>query len=50
MTVVKTRLVQACLTKTCNATYESLTAAETDLVSVEIFMTKLEGLYMQNFL
>jgi hypothetical protein len=51
MTTVKTtKLVQASLTKTCNVTYESLTAAETDQVSVQIFMTKLEGLYMQNSL
>jgi hypothetical protein len=35
MTIVKTtKLVQASLTKTCNVTYESLTAAETDQVSV----------------
>ena len=51
MTIVKTKkLVQASLTKTCNVPYESPTAAETDQVSVEIFMTKLEGLYTQNSL
>ena len=35
MTKVKTtKLVQASVTKTCNVTYDSLTAAETDQVSV----------------
>jgi len=51
MTIVKTKkLVQASLTKACNVPCESPTAAETDQVSVEIFMTKLGGLYMQNSL
>lgn len=51
MTIVKTtKLVQASLTKTCNVTYESLNAAGTDQVSVQIFMTKVEGLYTQNSL
>ena len=50
-TIVKTKkLVQASLTKTYNVTYEYLTAAETGQVSVQIFMTKLEGLHMQNSL
>jgi hypothetical protein len=35
-TIVKTtKLVQASLTKTCNVTYEFLTATETDQVSVQ---------------
>ena len=35
-TIVKTKkMVQASLTKICNVTYESLTAAETDQVSVQ---------------
>jgi len=33
--VITTKLVQASLTKTCNVTYESLTAAETDQLSVQ---------------
>jgi hypothetical protein len=33
--VITTKLVQASLTKTCNVTYEFLTAAETDQLSVQ---------------
>jgi len=48
MTIVKTtKLVQASLTQIYNVTYESMNAAETDEVSVQIFMTKLEGLHTQ---